>query len=561
MSDDPTPSPPAGTPENLSAAPGAPARLGAIVLCLLLAGSAAAHFVGWRQARGGLLETLASAGLDGRDRQAFLRVSRERTPDHARLAAARALVDDVLNLTPEDAGAIAQQRIARLAVARDLARQALRAQPGWEASMLLGATVYLERSLTADPRLFTSHADWEVPMRRAVEETAGRLEPRRLLAAAYLECWPALSEDKKAYARALMQELFRRSPRAFTRLAPAWIEAAPSRAAAFELVPDQPQAWEQLAQIYAGRRDWESFREAHARRLDALERRLGEDLDEVEKRLRLGDLENSRTLCHQVIAGAPASRRFVPLAVRALELYPPGLQSARWLGPFREWRRFALSLDALGLEPLTPRALNRLNDAIGDLRSPEAAHAALIAGDRYRVRQAEQLSGSRSGEEWAPFLIARARRQLDQDLEEAARTLSQVGPAARSGVFYWRLQRDLARARGDRARLAAAEEELRALCAREWSALKWRLRGSRASLELLPASAAAGLVLELLPDAPTGAVVEVLWDGEVVVVQPARRGREILLSVAVEPRPHLLEVRTLAGGAVSPVGVRLRGAE
>ena len=43
----------------------------------------------------------------------------------------------------------------------------------------------------------------------------------------------------------------------------------------------------------------------------------------------------------------------------------------------------------------------------------------------------------------------------------------------------------------------------------------------------------------------------------VVAMLPVRRGQKIDLSVAVEPRPHLLEVRSLASEGVVPVLVRL----
>ncbi len=553
---------PTDVPEPPGAAGHAPRdrllRGGLIAVCLLLAAAAAAGFVGWRSARDGALEILRTAGLDVRAPRTFAEISRERTPHHARLDTARALVRDVLELDAEADGATREERIARLAVARDLARRALREQPNsWRATMLIGASVYLERSLRADPRLFTAHADWEVPLRKAVADAGGRTEPQRFLIAAYLECWPALSEEKKGFARALMKEIFRRSPEVFARLVAAWIEAAPGPDEAFELIPDRPEAWRQLGGIYAARRDWSSFCRVHARRLDALERRHLAELEEVEKRLRLGDLENSRSLCLHVITSAPPSLRFAPLATRALELYPPGLHALRSTEPLAEWRRFVLELDALGIEPLSPRAMSRLSDAIGEIRTPEAAHAALYAGDSYRLGQAERLGGTKSTAAWAPFLIARARRQLAGGPGEAARTLSQVGRAARSGIFYWRARYDVGRALGDQRTSAEAAAELERLRARQWSALEWRLRGPRAFLELLPAAAASGLTLELKPRAPTGAAVEVLWDGAVVAMLPVRRGQKIDLSVTVEPRPHLLEVRSLARQGVVPVLVRL----
>lgn len=554
------PSRPEDSPERVSG--GGLLRPAAVGLCLLLAFAAGAQFVQWRAQRDELLEVLRGAGLDERDREAFERVARERTPHHARLTVAQALVNDFLTSDPAAAppgSVLGEDRLGRLVEAQDLARRALAEQPSsWQAHMLLGAAIYLERSLRQDPRLYTAYADWERPLRKAVHDTAGKAEPRRLLAAAYLECWPALGDDKKTFARELMRELFVRDRRSFGQLVPDWLQVAGSRDEAFALIPDRPGAWRTLEKVYAGRRDWDSFCLAHARRLEVLEGRLQENLEEAAERLRLGDLTNSRTLCLRIVTEAPPSRRFVPPVVRALELYPPGIHGLRSTARLRGWLRWAQRLDTVAIDTLPPRAINRLADAIADLSPAEAAHAALIGRDSYRARQAELRADPIAMADWAPFLIAKARRLLATNPVDAERALDQVPPASRSTLPYWLAKRDLARARNQPQVLVIAEDELARFRKREWTALDWELLPGGAALRLLPAQPSSGLVLELLPDAATGAAVEVQWDGQVVAIQPVRRGPRIELSLAVETRPHLLEIEALSREAVTPGRVWLR---
>ncbi|MEM8931718.1 MAG: hypothetical protein AAGE94_11125, partial [Acidobacteriota bacterium] len=113
-----------------------------------------------------LAEQLAAAGVpeDGR-RQ----VLRESTPHHARLHAARALVYNALVRLRQDEGAERRQAIDALPEARRLAGSALSHQPNsWQAAMLYGTALYLERSVARDRRLVTEAADWERPLDHAV---------------------------------------------------------------------------------------------------------------------------------------------------------------------------------------------------------------------------------------------------------------------------------------------------------------------------------------------------------------------------------------------------------
>lgn len=207
--------------------------------------------------------------------------------------------------------------------------------------------------------------------------------------------------------------------------------------------------------------------------------------------------------------------------------------------------------------PLPPRAINRLTNAIGELDPPEAAHTALLGDDSYRMLQAERRIDRKPGKAWAPYSLSKARRLIDSDPEQAWSVLEQVAPGEHKSP-YWLTRREIARALGDREALAAAAQEVRRFSALEWSVLSWRLRGSDATLVLLPERTASGLILEIRSSSATGAAAEILWDGQVVAVQPVRRGQPIELAFAVEPQPHLLEIRTLAGKGLTPALVRLR---
>lgn len=535
------------------------ARWIAIASALAVAVAAAAYLARWSENRDRLLELLHAAGIEERNPQAVVRVARERSPDQARLTTARALVYDAMSPA---AGVSSRERAEHLAAAERLARQALRSHPdSWQGYTLLGTSIYLKRSLERDPALATAYRDWEAPLRRAIERS-GKAEPRRLLAAAYLETWTALGEEKKAAARELLAGVFRDDPRAFDQLAATWLEVAESREEAFDLVPDRPEAWRRLETHYARAGDWETYSNVYRQRLDALEAENRRKLAQAELRSRLGDRATARELCLDVLATSPPSLRFVPLVVQALRIYPPGLQSRRSVDSLEHWLRWALELDAIGRNPLPPRSAARLIDAVGRLDPAQAARVALLAEDVYAARLAERQSELRTTVVWAPYLIAKARRLLELDaasyLEEARQALAEVDLASRATLPYWFARRELDHARQDRAALREAEAEIDARRAREWSALDWRYGEEGAHLLLLPAGAATGLRLELRPSSPGGAAVAVLFDGELAAVEALRRPRTVTLAVSVEPRLHLVELRPLAGGNVVAGRVELR---
>ncbi|MCP4655647.1 MAG: hypothetical protein GY856_09535 [bacterium] len=534
-------------------------RLCLIGLCLLLSLAAFDGFRDWQVNRVELVALLRDSGLDVRNEAVIDRVQRERTPHHAKMLAARALVYDVLTDVPATAAA-GDSPADRLPAVRKLARQVLGTQPNsWQAAMLLGAATYLERSLNRDRRLVTAAAEWEEPLLRAVREAPGRDEPRRFLVAAYLEVWPYLSPEKKDFARRLLRESFAEDPHAFRRLVPAWLEVAEDVDDAFAPIPERPDAWLYLEYTYAERREWDRFCLAHRRRLNSLMRQLEERLDEAAERLRLGDFYHGRSLLLRVISTAPRDLRFAPIVTRALERYPAGLHGLASTERLRGWLRWALELSTVSLNPLPPRIVGRLAGAAGRLDPPEAALAALIAGEIHHAERLERLTDTLTIEAWAPYLIAKSQWLLERDQPaQAAATLELVDRASRKRMAFWLASERLARARGELVDLAEAQRRLASFRSREWPALVWQWRGNRTLLWLLPEAPAAGLAVGLNDVPPTGAVVELRWDGRTVALQPVYADQDLELRLDVDTRPHLLELRMLAGGQVYPGRVRLR---
>lgn len=341
-------------------------RLSLIVAPLAVALISAAGYSRWHDNQRRLAKILETTGVAARDEGAERQLGWERGSDYATLTAARALVYDFL-AAQEASPAGAAARLEQLAQGRALAREALAAQPSsWQGWLLEGAATYLERSQRQDRRLYTEAAAWELPLRRAHELAPGKNEPKRFLTAAYLEVWPALSREKKAFAQELVREIFAREPRTFTRLLPAWLAVARGTEV-FAPIPDRTEAWHQVLTQLAHRQDWRRLIEARERYLAAIEREMKERVAEGGRALDASDdRREARTILLSTIALAPAEMRFVPHVAAALDGFPPGVHNVGDAAPLRRWIEWALALDTLGKSPLDRVMLERLAAAIGD---------------------------------------------------------------------------------------------------------------------------------------------------------------------------------------------------
>ena len=533
-----------------------------VVACLGLVAWHVVTLRDWVANRDQLQQTLQGFGLEDFNETALRRISRERAPHQAKLIAARAIVHQVMSPDLDARGMpiLARERqLEALESAEQLARQALQEESeSWQASMLVGASIYLRRSLMADRRLITDFKDWEVPLRRAVDSAASKTEPRRILAAAYLETWPYLSAEKKALTRDLLQEVFQHDEQALRRLAPIWLQLASSEDEALSVVPDKVEAWQLVKYLYVKSLAWDAYARAYRRSLDVLDNKLTADLEEAQNSRRYGDAERSRELCLQVIQQAPRQMRFVPYVVRALEIYPPGLEGLRSNEGAREWLRWAVALDAVELSPLPAKTVDDLMTLTNELETPIAAQAALLANNAYNVRLYERQSAHKQTLEWSPFLLAKARRWVASGaLDEAQSALDGLNLASRDSYLAWQVKARMAAQREDAVALAVAETEMQSFVGRRWSALDWSLSQKSPRLLMVTAVSARGVRLEVIEAGTRGDAISVLFDGEEVAVRAMAAGQHYDLPFAIEPGPHLLQVASLTGQTTSLGAVEL----
>ncbi|HEX9671664.1 MAG TPA: hypothetical protein VGC93_19500, partial [Thermoanaerobaculia bacterium] len=202
--------------------PRLPARALLAAIALLAAPLPLVPWREWRAAQERLAGVLRASGGDLPPRVAA-DVRREPDPHRAAAVAATALLAAELNpRTAAGPGGAERQ-----AAARALAARVLAARPAaWDAATVLGASTYLTWARGRDPRLLTSYASWEEPLLAALARGPGKREPRRFLAAAYLELWPALAPEKRAFAHRLLARAFR-DHETFRALIGPWLAVAP----------------------------------------------------------------------------------------------------------------------------------------------------------------------------------------------------------------------------------------------------------------------------------------------------------------------------------------------
>jgi hypothetical protein len=525
---------------------------------VLLALASLLHFLRWKENRDTLLQLLETVEPAELRASAISKIRYEHDRHHARILAARALVNGVLQLAPELRTAESGLARKHLAEAEKLSTEALRAQPNsWQAAMLVGTARYLAWSIDRDRRLVEQAAAWEEPLRWAVESTGGKAEPRRLLAAAYLETWWALSPDKRRQARELLAEVFRQDERAYRQLVLQWFEAAGSRNEGFELIPPNPSAWAHLHSIFRQAKDWPAVAAVRWRHLDALEQDLDLRLAETERRFALGDIEGGRNLCLEILAASPPQERFAPFVERALALYRPGLNRLPSTAPLGAWMHFLLRLDLVEQEPLLSQgALNRLNDLLDNLEPPGRLHAALLGQDVPRLREIHRFV--ESTRVWTPFLLAQARLRLQAERPAEARAiLEQAAPISKTELPWIRLRARVAAEEDDPEQAAVAEEALARHRKTAWNALDWSTGDGPSSLYLLPERAGSGLRIWLADGPVQGGVLELLWDGQLIAVRTVAPSDRLDLDFPVTPEMHLLEIRSLAGERALPGSVQL----
>jgi hypothetical protein len=509
-----------------------------------------------------LLRLLAETGLKARQPEAARAAAMDPDPVRGRLAVARALLAEAFDyrsfevLPPREAAEAAARVNERLELAREIGAEALAARPdSWQAAMILGGATYRLWSSRGDPRVFSQRSAWEAPLLAASRLAPGEDEPFRLLAVAWLEVWPMLTAVERREALATLPRAFE-DPATFARCAELWLAAAPVRAEAFALVPDNSRAWSLLEGVYAGRTEWEAFCAARQRRDEALVRELQQRVAEAGKHLRGGDISGARSLAVGVVAEAPAELRFRDSVETALTLCPPGPVGSHETA--RRWLAWAAEGFVRGRERLSAGAVARLVASAGALPPQEAALGALAGGDLVEAERLERRHEAPTTEAWAPYWIGKARVLAAQRrVAEATAALGKVHRGARASVPAAEANLAVAQTGGGAARIAAARAELASLAAVSWPGTAWWWRGSVARLDLLAAADAPSLVVGLDVVPATGAVVQVTLDGATAVVAPIRAGTSLSVAAPVARGAHLLEVEPVTGGAVVPGQVEL----
>jgi hypothetical protein len=539
-----------------------------------LAALALAQDLAYRHARAATLDGAVEAELHRTSPRVLERLRRERDPIHARLRMARAIVSDALDpaALPFAPASLdnPEAAAARLQLARRLAEEARGEIPAsWIAPMIEGAATYLQWSGTRDERLIREYQAWEEPLLESLELAPAHREPALFLAAAYLELWPVLADPKREQARELVSRAMR-EPLGLRRLLVPWLDRATNRQEAFAALPPQPEVWRQVLHHYAEDRRWNAFLEARERWQAAVESTAQEALAEAERRRRGGDLRGARELYLEAAATLPAEGASDATLDAIFQACPPGTTGSRFLSGLRHHLDRGLDLQLQGRSTLNPRTFARLTFAVDTgnrMPAHEAAFATLAAGDLPRAEAlARRSASSFLALEWAPYLLIRARELIRRgELNEASRDLDRVHPAWTQRPVYWwthlllaQAQEDPSRARAALDRLHAGQEE-----GRDHRRADWRPRDDGHRLEWFARQDYTGFRLAFDAVPAGGAAVVVLLNGDPLGTFALRSGQRLNLSLespVAAGEIHTLEVRPLAGGAVTPGRVVLRAA-
>lgn len=527
------------------------------ILLAFAAWLAAASWAGWYRWRGtndNLNRLITISGLP--DEQLRQRIEWERNPDYAKLDVARAIVHQahdqrsLQGLAPEELAAEIDARLARLPIAGRLALDVLEHHPGsWEASLFLGASTYLEWALSRDSRLFTESERWQEPLLASYRTAPAKEETRLFLLAAYLELWPALSDERRAEAREMLRLSFAEDRNAWSRLGSLWLERARDVDEAFALLPADPGVWSRVESAYARRREWRPFLAARERRLETAEARVRELVELARRQRSLGDATEAARSYSAALELLPVDARFASLLEEAVLEHPPGLGSRELVDRFEEWTRWATRLHELGLPSLDPRAFNRLAAVTPPGSLPEEALAALAADELYRGEHLESRAETLALEAWAPYLLCKARELIERkEVEAAEHTLDKIVLHARSDPLYWALRLRVAEAKGAPAEILGASREVAALRRARWTTLDWTWPTDLdAELRIFPSAEARGFRIGTRGVAEDGAAGLLRWNGVTVWTGAVRAGQTVDVNVEVGTEPGLLQLRTLAG--------------
>jgi hypothetical protein len=518
--------------------PGRRLRAGLLVASALLLAGSLHDLRDFRRERRALVEEWETSGMAARHPEAGRRVRRDPDLVDARLAMARASTADALapawlgDLPPAAAAREADRLERRLLAADAVARATLARRPiSWEAALIAGA-VALAADVPAGPDATAGSAAF-VRLEHAARLAPTRAEPRRLLAAAHLLAWPAYDRSGRERAVAALTTAFADADLR-RELLPAWLAVAGGDDLARPF-PADPAAWRQAREIFARSGDWARVCAAWEEETATSHGLLTTRLAEAAARQDGGDHEGARRLFLDVAATAPPDRRFAPLLADAVRRLPPGPVSDAAGERLVAWVRWHLELATRDLPGLPDDVVQRLLGLASGLTDGERAAAAQLAGDERAAASAVRRSDRLWSEEWADYLVARARQHAAAgDPAAAADLLQRVHRARRRG---WAWERAAGSAGGDQP--------------------PWVFRrGTPAGEVVVERPAAIEIPLAEVPAGGTALVIAI--DGAAVACAPLGDGTGPLRPpVRLPPGPHLVELRALGPGAVIPAAPRL----
>ncbi len=492
------------------------------------------------------------------------RLMRELDPQWARLGTARILAtesrENPVSEGPDDERMTLAETVERLQkrldISGDLAAQVGQERPAvWQASMWRGATTYLSWSIDRDPRLLSRRSEWELPLLRAAELAPGRAQPRRFLAAAYLEVWPVLTNDEIPAAKKTLSTAMD-DPMVLRAFIGPWLAQASDLDEAFTIIPDDPVSWSLVRSHFGRVGDYPAFTNAHNRWELSVERKLSELLNEIKRSLAGGDPSTARRIVASVVSLAPPDARYADKVAEAMLRRPPGPGSPSEARGSKAWLRWSLEAARRGESFLPPAVFDRLAAGINDLSEAERATALLVSGNINGAENIERRREDLNTEAWAPYCLNKARLLAARgDRQDARAMLNRMHRSLRSSPAAEKIAVDLS---GTDTETQPWWQSVPGLASTTWSGLQWKWRDRHAWLDFVSEEPGNGLILTLDVVPKTGAVIEIQLDFRGVWTGAVEPDQEIELDMPMAPGAHTLRVRNLAGGRVVPGAVSLR---
>lgn len=527
-------------------------RLVGVTLALTLAWVSVASYDSWRRTRDQLIELLSELGTGAREPGVVSDVRREPDPMRARLLVGRALLADELDrrwlaeLSEAEREATEALSLRKLETAASLAREALAVQPAsWQARMILAGSTYLEMSRRGDPRRWKERSRWEEPLRNAMAMATSQIEPRRILAAAYLNDWSLMTAQERESARDVLRVAFR-DRRTLEQLLPAWLVRASTLDEALDLMPADLRSWQLVQQHFRVRRDWERVCVAQTRSLEILPYALENVLNDAQKRLAGGDVRTARRLALHALAQLPVGPVYTNLLERTLRTLPPGPIEDLYQQRTKEWLAWARRECLLSSCPLPRNVIDRLRSLSQYDSSADRAWVAELAGDLYSAETHERDFLIPDSPDWAPYLLLKAQR------------LANSGQAAQALTWLAMVSTDWSERAVTKAVETLVRKELGVVSRDrpgDWQSPRILHRGNVAFREYFWVEPPERVRLRFGGVVAEGAGVEVLWSDRREGCYKVGSGAVVTIDAPLEGGFHVLETRPLSGSKARLSGV------